>query len=126
MIFCLCYFRQSSFEALISNELFFWNQKSCKPYTIVTASFKSSIRKVTTDTILCISDGIGSIGKRSEIGRPVFPHLFRHSVATDMIQRKVPVTVVQKLLGHASVNTTLIYAKMLDTDVKDSHTRTVV
>jgi site-specific recombinase XerD len=43
-----------------------------------------------------------------------------------MIQRKVPVTVVQKLLGHASVNTTLIYAKMLDTDVKDSHTRTVV
>ena len=83
-------------------------------------------RKITTDTILCISDGIGSIRKRSEIGRPVFPHLFRHSVATDMIQRKVPVTVVQKLLGHASVNTTLIYAKMLDTDVKDSHTRTVV
>ena len=69
---------------------------------------------------------IRNIGKRSEIGRPVFPHLFRHSVATDMIQRKVPVTVVQKLLGHASVNTTLIYAKMLDTDVKDSHTRTVV
>lgn len=47
---CLCYFRWSSFEGLISNELFFWNQKSCKPYTIVTASFKSNSIKFISGT----------------------------------------------------------------------------
>jgi site-specific recombinase XerD len=34
------------------------------------------------------------------------PHTFRHSYATELLRRKVPVEVVQKLLGHASIATT--------------------
>ncbi len=34
------------------------------------------------------------------------PHTFRHSYATEMLCRNVPVEVVQHLLGHASIATT--------------------
>jgi integrase/recombinase XerD len=35
------------------------------------------------------------------------PHLFRHTYATELLNRDVPSEVVQKLLGHASVSTTI-------------------
>lgn len=47
--------------------------------------------------------------------------MFRHTVATDMIQKSIPVTDVQRMLGHVSVNTTMIYAKVKDEDVKYNH-----
>lgn len=72
-----------------------------------------------------IERSIRNIGKRSEIGRDLFPHLFRHTVATDMIQRSVPVTDVQRMLGHANINTTLEYAKTCDADVKNNHRKYV-
>jgi integrase/recombinase XerD len=34
------------------------------------------------------------------------PHELRHSYATDLLRRGVPVEVVQKLMGHASITTT--------------------
>ena len=64
---------------------------------------------------------IRNLGKRSGIGRELFPHLFRHTVATDMIQKSIPITDVQRMLGHVSVNTTMVYAKVKDEDVKNNH-----
>lgn len=64
---------------------------------------------------------IRNLGKRSGIGRDLFPHLFRHTVATDMLQKSVPVTNVQRMLGHVSINTTMVYAKVKDEDVKNNH-----
>ena len=64
---------------------------------------------------------IRNLGKRSDIGRELFPHLFRHTVATDMLQKSIPVTDVQRMLGHVSVNTTMVYAKVKNEDVKYNH-----
>lgn len=61
------------------------------------------------------------IGERSELDRPLTPHLFRHTLATLMLQRGTPITEVQKILGHVNINTTMIYAKVSDEDVKASH-----
>ena len=61
------------------------------------------------------------IGERSELDRPLTPHLFRHTLATLMLQRGTPITEVQKILGHVNINTTMIYAKVSDEDVKVSH-----
>lgn len=36
-------------------------------------------------------------------------HMFRHTYATDLIELNVPLFVVQKQLGHASIKTTEIY-----------------
>lgn len=64
---------------------------------------------------------IRNVGKRSGIGRKLFPHLFRHTVATDMLQKSVAVTDVQRMLGHVNINTTMIYAKVKDEEVKNNH-----
>ena len=61
------------------------------------------------------------IGERAELDRPLTPHLFRHTLATLMLQRGTPITEVQKILGHVNINTTIIYAKVSDEDVKVSH-----
>lgn len=69
---------------------------------------------------------IRDIGKRSGIGRHLYPHLFRHSMATDLLRRDVPVTDVQKILGHVNINTTMVYAKTLNENVKAGHKRSII
>lgn len=47
-----------------------------------------------------------------EAGLPAelaFPHVFRHSAATHMLDRKVNPAAIQERLGHKSLNTTLGY-----------------
>lgn len=69
---------------------------------------------------------VREIGKRSGICRKLFPHLFRHTVATDLLQKSVPVTDVQRILGHANINTTMVYAKVSDEDVKNRHHKFII
>ena len=54
---------------------------------------------------------IKAIGKRSGIGRSVFPHLMRHTFATDMLEHGASLNEVSDLLGHKKLDTTKIYAK---------------
>jgi integrase len=43
---------------------------------------------------------------RERTGIAFGPHTFRHTYATELLRRKVPVEVVQHLLGHTSIATT--------------------
>lgn len=47
--------------------------------------------------------------------------LFRHTLATLMLQRGTQITEVQRILGHVNINTTMIYAKVSDEDVKEGN-----
>ena len=69
---------------------------------------------------------ISQIGKRAGIGRPVYPHLIRHTTATDALNRGMNVAEVQKILGHAKLDTTMIYAKISQDSVKFNHRRYIV
>jgi molybdate transport system regulatory protein len=40
------------------------------------------------------------------------PHILRHSYCIELLRAGVPVTVVQDLVGHSSLNTTAIYLRM--------------
>lgn len=51
------------------------------------------------------------------IGRPVHPHVLRHTFATRLMQR-TNVRVVQELLGHSSVVSTQIYTHPNEEDKK--------
>ena len=46
-------------------------------------------------------------------------HLARHTFATYLLTKNVPIESVSKLLGHKSLKTTQIYAKVIDSKVAD-------
>lgn len=64
---------------------------------------------------------VKNIGEHSEVQRTIHPHLIRHTVATDLINRGMTVVEVQKILGHEKLDTTMIYAKISQENVKYNH-----
>lgn len=49
----------------------------------------------------------------------ITPHVFRHTTATHMLEAGVPLMVVSRFLGHSDIKTTLVYAKLSETDVNE-------
>lgn len=47
-------------------------------------------------------------------GLKMVPHQLRHSFATDLLEKGADVRSVQKLMGHANLNTTMIYLRVTD------------
>jgi len=50
--------------------------------------------------------------RRQGIPVRVYPHLFRHSCATHVLESSGDIRAVQDLLGHASISTTAIYTSL--------------
>ncbi|MDN0069716.1 tyrosine-type recombinase/integrase [Collinsella ihumii] len=61
-----------------------------------------------------------NLGETCGVSR-VHPHKFRRTLATHAIDKGMPVEQVQKLLGHARIDTTMHYAMVNQNNVKASH-----
>lgn len=73
-----------------------------------------------------IQKAFSVLGERSGINKPVYPHLVRHTTATNMLQNGATMSEVQHYLGHDSPVTTQIYAEMDKQAVKMSHLKHVI
>jgi integrase/recombinase XerD len=59
----------------------------------------------------------------AQISKRVYPHLLRHSVATMLLERGMPIEQIQKFLGHTKLETTQIYAESSAEMIKESYQR---
>lgn len=64
---------------------------------------KSALRRIANDDLLDLEDA-----EREHLRR-ASPHAFRHTFGTQAAAGQVPLDVLQRVLGHASLSTTTIY-----------------
>lgn len=56
-----------------------------------------------------VQRAVAQAGQAAGFRHPIHCHTFRHSFATHLVERGVDIRSVQQLLGHASLETTMIY-----------------
>ena len=84
------------------------------------ALFVSSKSPHTRLTISGVEKVLKELGKEAEIAK-VHPHRFRRTLATMAIDKGMPIEQVQKLLGHVKIDTTMHYAMVNQSNVKNAH-----
>lgn len=60
------------------------------------------------------------LGKRSNVAN-VHPHRFRRTIATDLLNKGMPIEQVKEFLGHEKLDTTMIYCTVDEKNVQASH-----
>lgn len=111
-----CYFNTN---AQLSLNEYMEERKDDNPYLFVTS--RRPYRKLSSKAIEIMFKGLAK-----DTGIIVTPHIMRHTCATLSLQSGMPLSLVQKMLGHASSDTTLIYAEISKDDVKNSHIKYVI
>jgi site-specific recombinase XerD len=61
-----------------------------------------------------VSREISQAGRRAWMTKRPTAHNFRHSFATHLLEAGYDIRTVQELLGHASVETTMLYTHVLN------------
>jgi len=53
------------------------------------------------------------------------PHRFRHTFASDMIRAGISLPALMQLMGHAQIQTTMVYLRLTPQDVREQYARAV-
>lgn len=73
-------------------------------------------KKYSDESILKI---VKNSAKKAGIKKRTTPHTLRHSFATHLLEAGCDIRNIQKLLGHASLQTTQIYTHVANKDIKN-------
>lgn len=82
-------------------------------------SLKNPFRRMNINGI---ESRLKVLGQRANIDE-IHPHKFRRTLATQAIDKGMPIEQVQRLLGHVKIDTTMHYALVNQSNVKISHRR---
>ena len=61
------------------------------------------------------------VAKRAKIRKRTYPHLYRHSFITHLLERGANVIAVQNLAGHSDLKTTLLYTHFSARKIKQEY-----
>jgi site-specific recombinase XerD len=61
--------------------------------------------------------------KRLDFKKHVHPHVFRHAYATHLLEANIPIRHVQKILGHKTLQSTMIYLHVTTQAQSDSNAK---
>ncbi|NBJ95639.1 site-specific tyrosine recombinase/integron integrase [Parablautia muri] len=71
-------------------------------------------------TVSGVEEILRRLGKATGIEK-VHPHRFRRTMATNILNKGMPIEEVKEILGHAKLDTTLIYCQVNKENVKHHH-----
>jgi integrase/recombinase XerD len=71
-----------------------------------------------------MSDLVRIYVRKAKLGKEGSCHLFRHTMATLMLENGADIRYIQTMLGHANLNTTQLYTQVSIRQLKDIHTAT--
>ena len=71
-----------------------------------------------------LSDMVAHYVGEANIGKRGSCHLFRHTMATLMLEHGADIRFIQQILGHADLSTTQIYTQVSIRKLKEIHTKT--
>lgn len=89
----------------------------------VFCSIRHPYNKVTGRSIERL---INKISARTSIKKNIHPHIFRHTMATHMMENGAELADVQHILGHDNPSTTLVYSHVSEERKKQAHKRFLV
>lgn len=74
-------------------------------------------------SISAVQEILRGIKERAGISKKVTPHVFRHSFSTNFLRNNGNMRYLQAMLGHESLDTTQMYAQVVDEDLRAIHTK---
>jgi len=79
---------------------------------------------VTPMSVTSVQRAIKQIADQLNFGKKISTHTLRHSYATHLLEAGASLKAIQKLLGHSSLQTTMVYLHL--TEVAEADTRKLI
>jgi site-specific recombinase XerD len=107
-------------EAKLSPTLYAWlreywaREQPPQPYLFASRKTGKPPAKETVRAAISLA------AKEAWVSKRVTPHVLRHSFATHLLEQGTDVRVVQALLGHDSITSTMRYARVTEKLVRET------